>query len=91
MTFDIGLHEGSVQVVGRAGVLYVITKFSQMNSLPNFVTNGGPLRALRARESSATKTLSILTQVGYCKIYVKGLGLIEVVKSSQQIDSSREV
>ena len=35
---------------GRAGVRYVITKFSRMDSLPNFVTQGAPLRALRARE-----------------------------------------
>ena len=53
MTFDIGLHEVCVRVVGRAGVRYVITKFSRMNSLPNFVTHGAPLRALGARESSA--------------------------------------
>ena len=46
MTFDIGLHEVCV----RVGVLYVITKFSRMDSLPNFVTHGAPLRALRARE-----------------------------------------
>ena len=46
MTFDIGLHEVCV----RVGVRYVITKFSQMDSLPNFVTHGAPLRALRARE-----------------------------------------
>ena len=49
MTFDIGLHEVCV----RVGVRYVITKFSQMDSLPNFVTHGAPLGALRARESSA--------------------------------------
>ena len=30
---------------GRAGVRYVITKFSQMDSLPNFLTHGAPLRA----------------------------------------------
>ena len=44
MTFDIGLHEVCV----RVGVRYVITKFSRMDSLPNFVTHGAPLRALRA-------------------------------------------
>ena len=48
MTFDIGLHE--VCTDGRAGVRYVITKFSRKDSLPNFVTHGAPLRALRARE-----------------------------------------
>ena len=47
--FDIGLPEVCV----RVGVHYVITKFSQMNSLPNFVTHGAPLRALSTRESSA--------------------------------------
>ena len=46
MTFDIGLHEVCV----RVGVRYVITKFSRMDSLPNFLTHGAPLRA---RESSA--------------------------------------
>ena len=37
---------------GRAGVRYVITKFSRMDTLPNFLTHGAPLRA---RESSAIK------------------------------------
>ena len=35
---------------GRAGVRYVITKFSQMDSLPNFLTHGAPLCARFARE-----------------------------------------
>ena len=47
MTFDIGLHEMCV----RVGVRYVITKFSRMDSLPNFLTHGAPqARASRARE-----------------------------------------
>ena len=46
MTFDISLHEVCV----RVGVRYVITKFSRMDSLPNVVTHGAPLRASRARE-----------------------------------------
>ena len=50
MTFDIGLHEVCERVGGRAGIRYVITKFSRMDSLPNFLTRGAPLRA---RESSA--------------------------------------
>ena len=45
-TFDISLHEVCV----RVGVRFVITKFSWMDSLPNFVTHGVPLRALRARQ-----------------------------------------
>ena len=49
VTFDICLHEVCV----RVGVSFVIAKFSRMDSLPNFVTHGTPLRALRARESSA--------------------------------------
>ena len=48
-TFDICLQEVCV----RVGVRYVITKFSRMDSLSNFVTHGAPLRALRAHESSA--------------------------------------
>ena len=43
VTFDIGLHEACVRVGGWAGVRYVITKFSQMDSLPNFITHGAPL------------------------------------------------
>ena len=44
-------------VYGRAGARYVITKFSRMDSLPNFLTHGALLRALRARGSSAIKVL----------------------------------
>ena len=47
VTFDIGLHEVCVRVGGRSVVRYVITKFSWMDSLPNFVTHGAPLHALR--------------------------------------------
>ena len=49
VTFDISLHE----VYVRAGVRYVITKLSRMDSLPNFLTHCAPLRALcalRARD-----------------------------------------
>ena len=35
---------------GRSVYGHVITKFSQMGSLPHFLTHGAPLRALRARE-----------------------------------------
>ena len=44
MTFDISLHEVCV----RVGVRYVITKFSQMDSLPNFLTHGAPQARARA-------------------------------------------
>ena len=43
-------------VHGWAGVRYVIAKFSRMDSLPNFLTHGAPLRA---RESSAIRTYFI--------------------------------
>ena len=47
VTFDISLHEVCVPV----GVRYVMTKFSRMNSLPNFLTHGAPqARALRTRK-----------------------------------------
>ena len=47
MTFDISLHEVCV----RVGVRYVITKFSRMDSLPNFLTHGAPQAvASRAQE-----------------------------------------
>ena len=49
MTFDIGLNEVCV----RVGVRYVITKFSGMDSLPNFLHMVFRWRALRARDSSA--------------------------------------
>ena len=43
VTFDISLHEVCV----RVGVRYVMmTKFSRMNSLPNFLNHGAPLRTV---------------------------------------------
>ena len=51
MTFDIGLHEVCV----RVGVLYVITKFSRMDSLPDFLTHGAPL-LLRKKEGRELAT-----------------------------------
>ena len=39
-----------VQTDGRSVYDYVITKFSQMGSLPHFFTHGAPLGALRTRE-----------------------------------------
>ena len=45
---------------GRAGVRYVITKFSEMDSLPNFLTHGAPLCARFARaRSSAIIVISL--------------------------------
>ena len=51
VTLDVSLHE----VYVRAAVRYVITKFSWMDSLPNFLTHAALLRALRMRESSANQ------------------------------------
>ena len=42
-------------VGGRAGERCVITKFSQMDSLPNFLTHGAPLCARFARARSSAK------------------------------------
>ena len=39
-----------VRTDGRSVYDHVITKFSWMGSLPNFLTHGAPLRAIRARE-----------------------------------------
>ena len=50
-----------VRVGGRKGVRYVITKFSKMDSLPNFVTHGAPLRALRARELRYNMLIKVIT------------------------------
>ena len=49
MTFAIGLHEVCV----RTGVRYVITKFSGMDSLPNFLTHGAPLHSYRSHDSTS--------------------------------------
>ena len=62
MTFNIGLHEVCVRVGGRAGVRYVITKFSRMDSLLNFVTHDALLRALRARELRYNGTKKLLSE-----------------------------
>ena len=56
MTFDIGLHEVCV----RVGVRYVITKFSRMDSLPNFLTHGAPLRAREARAGAPLQRCRLL-------------------------------
>ena len=45
---------------GRAGVLYVITKFSLMDSLPHFVTHGAPLRARFARARASILFFAVL-------------------------------
>ena len=41
---------------GRAGVRYIITKFSQRDSLPNFLTHGAPLCARFARARSSANS-----------------------------------
>ena len=49
VTFDIGLHEMCV----RGG------RTKRMDSLPNFVTHGAPLRALRVGENSSINDASV--------------------------------
>ena len=66
VTFDICLHEVCVQV----GVRFVITKFSRMDSLPNFVAHGAPLRALRVRESSTRNKRSLRLETRETASYI---------------------
>ena len=54
-------------VAGRAGVRFVITKFSRMDSLPNFLAHGAPPRA-RARSSVKKRC-----QLEYRKSFIKPL------------------
>ena len=61
MTFDIGLNEVCV----RVGVRYVITKFSGLDSLPNFLTHGAPLRARSANNNLQKKEGESLRQAVY--------------------------
>ena len=66
-TFDIGLHEVCVPVGGRAGVRYVITKFSRLDSLPNFLNHGAP------RERAPLKSSNLLCyHYGWQYTMVKG-------------------
>ena len=76
MTFDIGLHEACVWVGGRAGVRYVITKFSQMDSLPNFLTHGAPFcaRFARARSSAINIKVKMMTQSEFKMRYNPEMG-----------------
>ena len=57
--FNPALHEGvDLRREVRLTDDFLRTKISWMHRLPNFLTHGAPLRALRARESSAIKTAS---------------------------------
>ena len=56
VTFDIGLHEVCV------GVPYIITKFSRLDGLPNFI-HGAPLIALRVRKSSANNNGIVIIMI----------------------------
>ena len=55
------------RVYGWAGVRYVTTKFSQMDSLPNFLTHGAPLcaRFARARSSAITKLWNLFVLLSH--------------------------
>ena len=55
---------------GRAGVRYVITKFSRLDSLPNFLTHGAPLRA---RDSSAINSKNEVKKWGYLSLNLETL------------------
>ena len=70
MTFDIGLHEVCV----RTGVRYVMTNFSGMASLPNFLTHGAPLRARELRyyhcylSILASLSIEIIDSLADCRV-----------------------
>ena len=68
--FSLPLPGDSVQTYGRT---YgdVITKFSRMDSLPNFLSYGLPSRALRTRGSSATILLAKCPWLCYVSQRVK--------------------
>ena len=69
------------RVYGWAGVRYVITKFSQMDSLPNFLTHGAALCARFARaRSSAIKLISKVkkSEIYKVKKQTAGLTVLEV-------------
>ena len=53
------------------GVRYVITKFSRMDCLPNFLTHGAPL-ARFARRSPAIKLLKLLVRIEAIKMTKTG-------------------
>ena len=77
MTFDIGLHEVCVRVGGRT--------LRRIDGLPNFVIQGAPLRALRARESSAMKTSLVLYLVPKQRLFsFKKQKLITLLELSAQ-------
>ena len=74
MTFDIGLHEVCV----RTGVRYVITKFSGMDSLPNFLTHGAPLRARFARAAAPLIRDFPEDGVFFKKVFYRNLALLHL-------------
>ena len=63
---------------GRAGIRYVITKFSQMDSLPNFVHHGALLHMLCARESSAIISLTCVSSETH-NFFARGAGVVPYI------------
>ena len=80
MTFDIGLHEVCV----RVGLRYVITKFSRMDSLPNFLTHGAPQCARFAR-AGAPLLLTKLTD------YTPNLHILTTGEFLTWLESLKEI
>ena len=67
----------------RVGVRYVITKFSRLDSLPNFLTYGA---LLRARESSAIKAIYIISLHNFSSLFISDLEIKRF--SIMAVDSS---
>ena len=86
VTFDICLHEVCVQV----GVRFVITKFSRMDSLQNFVAHGAPLRALRVRESSTRNKRSLRLETRETASYILFSAKTQIYKQNTCAQSGVE-
>ena len=72
MTFDIDLHEVCVRVGGRAGVRYVITKFSRLDSLPNFLPMVLRYKFTYYQHKIGTNTYIQMKLCAYRKLSKKG-------------------
>ena len=77
----------SVCTGGRAGVRYVITKFSRMDSLPNFLTHGAPLRYEIWRNGPRPRFFSLTLTKKYCQTRHRVLQNTEAKKRFESIAS----
>ena len=84
---------------GWAGVRYVITKFSRMDSLPKFVAHGAPLRALRAGAPlwrklvpcQSQKKVGCLTSSHYTQTTGSASSKYELLRTSALLPNIRNI